>query len=181
MVGGEEYEIRTDFRDILRVVEAFADPNLTEMDKVYVALAVIFIDYADIPHDLYEEAYTQAIWFLDAGQEGEDAGKARVMDWAQDEPLIFPAINKIAGYEVRTCDYLHWWTFIGYYMEITEGVFSTVLSMRSKKQKGKLDKEEAKWWAANKRICVLKSKLTDEEEAQKKAINDLINGVKKNE
>ena len=50
------------------------------------------------------------------------------MDWDQDAPLIVPAINKVLGGEVRAMPYLHWWTFVGAYMEIGEGVFSSVLA-----------------------------------------------------
>ena len=97
------------------------------------------------------------------------------MDWEQDERIMFPAINKAAGFEVRQAKYVHWRTFIGYYMEIPEGIFSHVLSIRLKKAKGKkLEKYEKEFWNANKDICVLKTKLTEEEQVEKDRINALL-------
>ena len=54
-----------------------------------------------------------------------------------DEAIIFPANNKAAGCEVRAVLYLHWWTFLGYFGEIVEGLFSTIMSIRHKRAEGK--------------------------------------------
>ena len=59
------------------------------------------------------------------------------MDWEQDQRILFPAINAAAGYEVRSASYIHWWTFMGFFMEIKEGTFSQVVSLRQKRAKGK--------------------------------------------
>ena len=97
------------------------------------------------------------------------------MDWEQDEAILFPAINKVAGFEVRTAKHLHWWTFMGYYMEISDGVFSSVLNLRMKKAKGKkLEKAEREYWSANKDICNLRPKLTAAEQAEKDRLNALL-------
>ena len=81
----------------------------------------------------------------------------------------------MAGYEVRSAEYIHWWTFVGYYMEISEGVFADVISIRLKKAKGKkLEKWEQEFWNANKRVCVLAPKLTAEEQAAKDRLNALL-------
>ena len=65
------------------------------------------------------------------------------MDWEQDAALLFPAVNKAAGFEVRTCPYMHWWTFMSYYMEIGESLFASVINIRLKKSKGKKLEKEA--------------------------------------
>ena len=60
-------------------------------------------------------------------------------------------------------------------MEIQEGVFSHVLSLRQKKASGKkLEKWERDFWNANKDICELKTKLTAEEQAAKDRLNALL-------
>lgn len=54
-----------------------------------------------------------ALGSLDCGQEDEeDIMPVKVMDWEQDEPILFPAINQVAGCEVRSVPYIHWWTFV---------------------------------------------------------------------
>lgn len=175
VVNGVEYDIRTDFRDVLNIVCAFSDPELEDNEKAYVCLCVLYEDFDDIPQSDYEEAFMKAVEFIDCGKAEDDKHSPRVMDWEQDESIMFPAINKVAGFETRSAEYIHWWTFLGYYMEISEGVFSNVLSLRMKKAKGKpLEKWEQEFWSANKSVCVLKPKLTAEEQAAKDRLNAMI-------
>lgn len=174
-VNGVFHSIRSDFRDILKILCAFNDPELENSEKVYICLFILYEDFDEIPDTDYEAAFKAAIQFIDHGTDSNGPKSPRVMDWEQDESIMFPAINKVAGFETRAADYLHWWTFMGYYMEISEGVFSNVLSLRLKKAKGKkLEKWEREYWSANKSICVLKPKLTAEEQAKKDRLNALL-------
>ena len=175
-VNGKEFRIRTDYRDILKIVSAFNDRELEDDEKVYICLVILFKNFDNLKKDDYEAAFKAALSFIDCGQEPNNSKPApNIMDWEQDEKIMFPAINKAAGFEVRTAKYIHWWTFIGYYMEIPEGIFSHVLSLRLKKAKGKrLEKWEKEFWSANKEICVIKTKLTKEEQAEKDKLNALL-------
>lgn len=164
-VAGRAYDIDSDFRTVLRVLAAYGDPELNESEKQFVCLANIYIDLDAIPAAHLQEAYEAAVRFIDNGQEHEENGP-RAMDWEQDAPLIFPAVNNVARFEVRSVEYLHWFTFLGYFMEIKDGVFSTVLRLRQKRSKNqKLDKAESEFWTSNQKICVLERKLTAEEQA----------------
>lgn len=174
-VNGTEFAIRTDFRDILKIVCAFNDPELENEEKVYVCLFIIYEDFDSIPKADYEAAFRAALDFIDYNVKGDNKKSPRTMDWEQDENIMFPAINRVAGFETRTADYIHWWTFMGYFMEISEGVFSHVLSMRNKKARNKpLEKWEREYWNANKDICVLKPKLTAEEQEAKDRLNAML-------
>lgn len=176
-VAGREYEIRTDFRDVLKILIAFHDPDMEEQEKIYVCLFILFLDFEELPPEDYEEAFKAAVQFIDCGREWQDSPKKspRVMDWEQDGNLLFPAINKVAGREVRTVDYMHWWTFMGCYMEISDGIFSTILSIRQKRAKGKkLEKWEREFWQVNKDICVLKKKISQEEQEERDRLNALL-------
>ena len=174
-VNGTEYAIRTDFRDILKIVCAFNDPELENEEKIYVCLFILYVEFDSLPESEYEAAFKAALDFIDAGAKGDNKKSPRTMDWEQDQHIMFPALNKVAGFETRTADYVHWWTFIGYFMEISEGVFSHVLGLRSKKAKNKkLEKWEREYWQANKEICVLKPKLTAEEQEAKDRLNAML-------
>lgn len=177
-VNGRDYPIRTDYRDILTIVIACNDPDLENIEKLFVCLYVLFEDFEDIPTEDYEEAYKAAMRFIDCGADPkEEKRSARLMDWEQDERILFPAINSVAGYEVRAKDYIHWWTFMGYFMEIHEGIYSQVLSLRQKKSKNKkLEKWEREFWQSNKDLCVLKKKLSEEEKEERDRLNALIDG-----
>lgn len=173
-VNNCEYAIRSDFRDVLKIVCAFSDPELKDEEKIYVCLLILFEEFENMSQSDYGAALSAALDFIDHGMK-DSVKSPRTMDWEQDENIMFPAVNKVAGFETRTCDYLHWWTFIGYYMEISDGVFSHVLNMRMKKAKHKkLDKWEQEYWNANKSICVLQPKLTAEEQAAKDRLNAML-------
>lgn len=174
-VSGEEYAIRSDFRDVLRILLAFDDPELPANEKEYICLYLLYVDFERIPAEDYAEAYKAAVRFIDNGAEN-DGHSPRTMDWEQDANLLFPAINSVAGYEVRSVEYLHWWTFTGYFMEIKDSIYSTVLQLRSKKAKGKkLEKSEREFWQANRKICALRPKLTEEEQAERDRLKAILN------
>lgn len=169
-VGGEEFAIRTDYRDVLNIFAAYEDPELEDKDKLFVLLYVLFEDFEDLDPDDYEEALKQANWFLNGGSTTpqDERPNPRVVDWEQDEQILFPAINSVAGCEVRAQEYIHWWTFLGYFMEIRDGTFSQVLHLRQKKAKHKkLEKWEQEFWRDNKSLCEIKKRLTKEEEETK--------------
>ena len=178
-LNGEEWAIRTHFQDVLKIIVAFGDPNLEANEKIYVCLTILYENFEDMTEDLYESAFKNAIRFIDCEMPESKRGKysARTMDWEQDEKILFPAINKIAGYEVRSVPYLHWWTFMGYFMEIsTDGVFGNVLRLRQKKRNRKtpLDKAEKEFWSANRELCEIKPKLSEAEKENKEKLKQML-------
>lgn len=173
--GGRAWEINTDFRDILTILTAFEDVNLTDSEKLYVCLYNFYPDFDEIPRSQMQAAYDAAIEFIDHGHSDDKKPSRRTMDWTQDAPLIFPAVNRVAGFEVRSADYIHWWTFMGYFMEIKDSTYSTVLSLRQKKARGKkLEKHEQEFWRNNKAVCEIKRRDTEEEKAEKEQIKKLL-------
>ena len=84
--------------------------------------------------------------------------------------------QEVAGKEIRAIPYMHWWTFFGYFMESGECLFNTVVGIRSKKVKGeRLDKWEKKFYQENKNIIDIKTRLSEEEQAYKDALNEMLN------
>ena len=175
-VGGKEYPIRTDFRAVLDILIAIGDPELFEPDSseeeknaiiLSVVLEILYVDMPPAEH--IEEAYKKACEFIDAGMETEDKTKPiKMMDWQQDAGVLIPAVNRVAGKEIRSMEYLHWWTFLGYYMEIGESLFSEILNIRDKKAHGKkLEKWEREFYSKNKGMIDFKNNgavhLTDKE------------------
>ena len=172
-VGGRSWAIRTDYREVLTILAAFEDPELEAGDRAYVCLHNLYEDFVDMPRKLYQAAYDAAVAFIDRGGDGKPG--PRTMDWIQDAPLIFPAVNRAAGFEVRAVDYLHWWTFLGYFMEIRDSTYATVLSLRQKKARGKrLEKHEREFWQQNAGICRLRSRLTEAEAAEKERLEAIL-------
>ena len=178
-INGEEWDIRTHFQDILKIIVAFNDPNVDNAEKIFICLRILFISFDEMPESDYEQAFRAALHFIDCEmpESKKKSNNARTMDWEHDESILFPAINKIAGCEVRSLPYLHWWTFMGYFMEIsTDGVFGNVLRLRQKKRNKKtpLDKAEKDFWAANRELCEIKPKLSDDDRAAKERLKQLL-------
>lgn len=178
-VNGVERAIQTDFRVALLIFQAVNDIELSQCEKSKVILECLYEDFEGIPFEDYEEAYERAIWFLDGGPlyKGSTKNKQekKTMDWEQDEQILFSAINKIAGYETRAQEYIHWWTFLGFFFEIEEGLFTNVLSIRIKKNKGKkLEQYEKEFYQNNKELIDLKTKYTQDEQSEIDYFNNLL-------
>ena len=61
------------------------------------------------------------------------------------------------------------------FMEIREGVFATVVRIRTKKLEGKtLDKWEKEFYRKNKKICDLIVEKTEQEKQEEQEINNLL-------
>lgn len=176
-ISGVVFSIRTDFRAIIDILVAQNDPELDDQAKAIVMLQILYEDWQSIPAECFQEACQKACEFIDCGQTDDSSKpKPRLMDWEQDGDMIIPAVNKVAHKEVRAVPYMHWWTFFGYFMESGECLFNTVVGIRSKKAKGeKLDKWEKKFYQDNKNIIDIKTRLSDEEQAYKDALNEMLN------
>jgi len=178
-VNGTNREIRSDFRNVLLIFQAYNDPELTDYEKNQVMLECLYSDFEQFELSEHQEATEKGVLFLDGGGKTDSNStheKAKkVMDWEQDEQIIFSAVNKIAGYETRAKEYIHWWTFLGFFNEIGEGLFSSVIAIRQKKNKGKkLEKHEQEFYRENMKMIDLKQKYTAEEQAEIDYYNNLL-------
>ena len=177
-VSGRQIPIRTDFRDVLTIIAAFNDPELETKEKTYVCLTILYPGFRELRKEDYAAAYRAAVCFIDGGTENNDAhprAKPRLMDWEQDERLIFPAINHVAGFETRSVKYIHWWTFLGYFMEVRDGTFAEVLRLRAKKRAcKKFEKWEQEFWNDNKDICILTTRLSEAEKEAAERLNRML-------
>ncbi len=173
-VGGREYPIRTDYRDVLQVLEAFSDEELEHIEKWIVAVYLLFEDFScaddvlEAVEDGFDlgEAVEQISWFLSVGKPEEKDRDAPLYDWKQDEQMIFAAVNKVAGREVREADYMHWWTISGYVNSVDKDDFWTfVISIRDKlNKKKKLEKNEREFLNKNRELVILEKRKTREEQ-----------------
>lgn len=160
-VNGTNYRIRSDFRDVLAVISAFNDKELSDQEKIYVCMKRLFIDLEKIPKNDFSDAYMAATNFIENNMH-DNKPSPKVVNWEKDEQLIFPAINKVAGQEVRALEYMHWWTFLGYFQSVDrDDTWGFILTLRQKKAKGKkLEKYEKEFFNANRDLCEVERKET---------------------
>ena len=162
-----EYKHRSDFREILKLLSLLGDESKPETHRWYAACFYFY--QGQLPPA--EEAVSYLERFLTAGQKA--APGPRLFDWNHDAQLIAGAVNAVAGREVREMEYLHWWTFLGYFRAIGEGPFATVVSIRDKRRRGaKLTPQEQEF--ARTHAAMLKLPTPDTEEKRK--LEALLNG-----
>lgn len=172
VIGGKEYEIRTDFRKILQIIEGLNNPDTPEWIRWHIAIGSFFVE--KIPAEHSREAMDYLANFI-SYQEQESKPGPILMDWNQDAKEIVSDVNKVAGQEIRAMPYLHWWTFLSYFHAIGEGQFSTIVSIRDKMRKGKqLEKWEKEFYRDNKSKVDLKKRYSAEEIAEREALEKLL-------
>ena len=172
-----ERPINSDYRIALLIFQALNDDELSAREKSLALLELLYTDWEEIPPSDYETAIKKAAWYLDGGKIQEDNGNNKpVMDWEQDEQLIFSAVNKSAGKETRAVEYMHWWTFLAYFNEIDEkSLFTQVVQIRQKRNKGKkLEKWEEEFYKKHKKMIDLPQRRTAEAQAEADRLNALF-------
>lgn len=163
-VDGIEREIFCDFRDVIQILVAYNDDELTPHERAHILLNNLYVDDYENFVDI-QEALDKAIWFIDWGKDYKESEKnsLSIMSWEQDYNLIVSAINQKIHTEVREKEFLHWWTFLGYFSERGDCQYSTVISIREKLAKGqKLEKWEKEILRNNSDIVLLKTASDDE-------------------
>lgn len=165
-IGGAEYEIRSDYRAALDICAALNDSELDDQERAYVALDIFYPAFEDMPLEHYQEAVARCLDFI-SGPGPKNPGKSpKVVDWAQDFPLIVGPVNRIFGQEVRAAEYIHWHTFLAAYGEIGDCTFAQVVRIRDHLARGKkLDKQDREWYNRNRYLVDFQRKYTSTDEA----------------
>jgi len=172
-IEDKEFKIRKagDFRVVLDCFSALNDIEMGENYRILASLIIFYEDIdeetiVDIDEDTLIKLTQEMFLFFNYGQEdNSNTPEKRLIDWNKDAQMIMSAINKVAGKEVRLEKYVHWWTFLGYYMAIGESVLSTVVSIRNKILSGeKLEKWEQKYRQENPNLFIWNSKSIEEQE-----------------
>lgn len=165
-VGGVEREIRSDYRAALDIIAALSDTDLNDAERAFVVMKIFYVD--EIDPKLAQEAVDKCMWFIGQGEEPDGKPHQKLMDWEQDFMYIVAPVNKAAGKDVRSVPYMHWWTFLAFYAEIGECMFSQIVGIRSKIKNGKkLDKQDREFYRRNRAAVDFKNVYSNAE-------NDLI-------
>lgn len=172
-IGGTEYKLNTDYRDILGIMKYLNDPDTPEFLRWQIAIALFY--EGDIPPEHQSEAMEYLASFISYGEMDTTPGPI-LLDWEQDVLTIVADVNKVAGMEIRSVPHLHWWTFLSYFRAIDEGQLSTLITVRSKLQRGKkLEKWEQEYYRSNQKRVDLKKRYSAEELAEQERLQKLLN------
>lgn len=171
-IGGKRYALHGDFRDILEIFSYLENPDIPEYVRWRVA-AALFYD-GEIPEEDYPEALAYLVFFIGCGQEVGKPGP-KLLDWETDAMTIIADINKVAGQEIRSLPFVHWWTFMAWFHGIGEGQLSTIVGIRDKLRKGKkLEPWEQDFYRENKHRVDMKKRYSREELEEQARIQALL-------
>ena len=162
-----------DFRMVLDCFEALDDRELSPSEQMYAALIIFYEDLNSIEDivlhkDILEELQCEMVKFFNGGDANlqSNTHNYRLIDWSKDSNLICSAINNVAKQEIRALDYLHWWTFLGYYTAVGECPLSNIIGIRYKIAKGeKLEKHEQKFKQENPEYFNIDLRSREQQEA----------------
>lgn len=137
-IGGAPFAItnKGDYRMVLDCFSALNDEELNEQERAIACLMIFFEDInslEDLSKIDMQEAIEKVFHFFNCNK--ESVGKNtnyKLIDWDKDSTIICASVNRVAQTEIRSLPYLHWFTFMGYYMEIGECTLSTIVSIRHK-------------------------------------------------
>lgn len=172
-VGDKQYNIRNkgDFRMVLDCFAALDDTQLTEQERILASVIIFYEDMHSVEDTNkfsdYSTAVAEMFKFFNCGQEESPGASTnyKLIDWQSDSQLVSSAINNVAGKEIRAEKYVHWWTFMGYYLAVGESALSTVVGIRSKIVKGKkLEKYEQEFRKNNPQYFRWNSKTVEQRE-----------------
>lgn len=141
LIDGEAVPINTDFRVCLRIIKAMEDKRLTEHEKLTIMLTLL---YPEIPHDT-ALALRQGLKFLNLGGEAETEKLRQppVYNLEKDSAYIYTAFKSTFNIDLETVEYLHWWKFRSLFADLgRDCFFNTLISLRSRRQSGKLTDSE---------------------------------------
>lgn len=164
-INGTKYDLNTDYRDILEIIEQLNNDANPEVIRWRIAVALFYEQ--DVPEIHMQKAMEYLGEFISAGAT-EEKPAPKLLDWKQDAQMIVSGVNKVAGKEIRALKYMHWWTFISLFHEIGEGQLSAIVSIRLKRATGKkLEKWEQEYYNEHRDRVDFQKPVDPEDEAIK--------------
>ena len=181
MINGVEYPIRSNFRTMIKFEELMQDPDVTDQDKVWLALRLF---YPEIPDDK-DRAVEQLLWFYRCDKRDNLYAKKvkkrkakkvnRIYDFELDDDYIYAAFMAQYHLDLHKVRYLHWWKFRAMFNSLSDDMqISKIMEYRAA-ELDKVPKEKRSFYKRMKMLYALPLSR-NEEERQKALENALLQG-----
>lgn len=153
-----EYEIRTDFRDVLIYGEA-VHPEAEDLDIIKAVDRMYKGNEAVLTPESFMSAMQQLNWFIACGNEETERrppnavlgiNRNKPFDFGKDGGLIYSAFIQSYGIDLYDIPYLHWWKFNALLADVDKDCrFAKIMEYRTMDLKNKhLSKEQKKLYSA---------------------------------
>ena len=168
------YDINYDYKTCIKIIMAYEDDELLEYEKCEIILTLFYKKLP--PFEDYEEALRIVTKFLDCGEiNNQDLEKKkRVYSFKKDGKYIYTAMLDSHQIDLQTQN-IHWWQFMYLFLDLNKNsMFSNIVQLRSKKNEGKLSKEEKSVFFTMRDILDLD--YTEEQSLEEQEFMQLLNG-----
>lgn len=155
-VNNKILSINSDFRNCIKIIEAFEDEDLFDEEKYLILIKRLYVD--EVEDDCLQEAIIKGIKFLDLGEENKnnEENVKRLYSFTKDDNYIYTGIRQSHNIDLNSIDYLHWWNFVYLFLDIGQDcMFNQLVYYRKRKNEGKLTKEERKVYISMRKILDL--------------------------
>lgn len=164
-VNNKILNINSDFRNCIKIIEAFEDDELFDEEKYLILIKQLYID--EVENEDLEEAIRKGIKFLDLGEENESGEEnvKRLYSFSKDDNYIYTGIRQSHNIDLNSIEYLHWWNFVYLFLDIGQDcMFNQLVYYRKRKNEGKLTKDEKKIYISMRKILDLDYEEDNEED-----------------
>lgn len=175
------YPIDTDFQTGIMISQCLEDKELSEREKIYTALSLLFPQEDMRPP--FSEAVEALEWWMtefNHDKHKKQESGPRAVDFDIDQWRIYAAFLNQYGIDLNNTK-MHWFCFMGLLSNLEECSFSRVIDIRQKKITGKMQKEEKKYFIEMKKVYALRDEekpLTEEEKAREAEALELFNRLR---
>lgn len=164
-VNNKILNINSDFRNCIKIIEAFEDEDLLDEEKYLILIKRLYID--EVEDEDLQEAIIKGIKFLDLGEENKnnEENVKRLYSFTKDDNYIYTGIRQSHNIDLNSIEYLHWWNFVYLFLDIGQDcMFNQLVYYRKRKNEGKLTKEERKVYISMRKILDLNYDEDDDED-----------------
>ncbi len=164
-VNNKVLRINSDFRNCIKIIEAFEDDELFDEEKYLILIKRLYID--EVKEEDLEQAIIKGIKFLDLGEENEnnEENVKRLYSFSKDDSYIYTGIRQSHNIDLNSIEYLHWWNFVYLFLDIGQDcMFNQLVYYRKRKNEGKLTKDEKKVYISMRKILDLDYEEENEED-----------------
>lgn len=173
VITPNKMKIRTDFRESIKFELLMQDNNLTDEEKVKMALNLYYYE----PEKLVDvkQAIQDILWFYRCGKEDKDVDienqnndvkdkQTQIYSYEFDAEYIYSAFMEQYKIDLSSIRYLHWWKFKALLISLNENVlFSKIMGYRAMDISKIKDKDMEKHYKKMKKLYALPDMRTEEE------------------
>lgn len=167
-IEGLKVPIKSDFRTSVLFETAMQDKEISEEEKLKIALTLYFPN-TYLPD--VEKAVERFIWFYSCGKElkngaGEGGRTKEIYSFEHDDEYIYAAFLEQYGIDLNTDD-LHWWKFRALFRSLKEDcLMSKIMMYRAIDITSDMSKAEQKFYRSMKALYSLPDLRTQEEKEE---------------